>query len=173
MASGRRGLIFKIDGVQQLRSLSRDLKQQADGKRVNRQLVTELRRAVRPMARAAKAGALTLPSKEQNLRRGRPSLRAELSRAVSTQIKTTGKRAGVRVFVNPKRMPDGKKSLARYMEGVPGWQRWRHPVFGHDVWVRQQPHPFFTSATRPAEREARQAVNNVIDKMKRDLEHGA
>lgn len=161
-----------ITGVTEVKDLARELRKHADGKEIRKMMIKEFRRAIKPMAKAAKTGALELPSKGENARRGRPSLRLELSKAVSTQIKLSGRSAGVRVFVNPKRMPEGKKSLAKHVEGTPGWQIWRHPVFGHDVWVTQEPHPFFTTATRPAEPAAQRAIKNVVDQIQRDLEHG-
>lgn len=166
-----RGQQVRVIGTDELRRLARDLRDEAQGKERLRELTRELRRAARPLAKAAKAAALANPSKGWNAAHGRPSLRAEMSRAVSITAKTKGKRAGVRVYVNPKRMPSGHKALPKYVEGTVGWTRWRHPVFGNEnVWVQERAHPFFTRAVTPGERNAQRACERVIDRMIRDLE---
>lgn len=165
--------VVRVHGTDELRSLADQLREQADGRKRLRQLTTELRRAAKPLATAVKSSVLTIPSNEWNARHGRESLRRNIAKAVTVKVGTRGrKNTGVRVFINPKKMPDGRKGLVKHIEGTPGWTRWRHPVFGRDVWVNQGQNPFFTDAVRPGERLAVEAVDNVLQRVKRDLENG-
>lgn len=161
----------QVYGQSELRDLARDLRRQADGRRRVRELGKELRQAAKPLNVKAKQAARALPSKNQNARRGTPSLRRQIARAVSTNVRLSGNRAGVKVFIDGKKMPPGKRTLHKYVEATPGWTRWRHPVFGNtDKWVTQRSHPFFTRATASAEARAREAVRDVLNRVADDLE---
>lgn len=87
-------------------------------------------------------------------------------------VRLTGTRAGVRVYIDGRKMPSGKRTLPKYVEGVPKWTKWRHPVFGNrDAWVSQRSTPFFARATSTAEHSVKSAVDSVIDRTVKDLEH--
>lgn len=162
---------ISISGGAQLRRLSRDLRREADGKQRTAQLRKELRAVARPLVPVVKASIMSIPSKGQSARAGRTPLRRMLARSVTVQVKT-GKTPIVSVFMNPRKMPDGMKSLPMYMEGSDGYTRWRKPTFGHDPWKTQRPNPYFTRAVRPAEAGARQAATRVLEKTAARLEHG-
>jgi len=112
-----------------LRKLARQLRTVGDAKAIRRDLTKGLRAAARPAQQEAKAAALALPSK----RPGSTGLRRQIAAATGTQVRTTGRNAGVKIRVSKKRMGD-KARLPRLMnKGT-----WRHPVFGNrEVWVTQ------------------------------------
>ena len=86
-------------------------------------------------------------------------------------VRTTGRTAGVRVLVDPKKMPDGQKALPEAMEGT---KRWRHPVFRSErnpdpPWVTQEPHPYFFKVVDRLGPASRLAVNRVLDGITKDI----
>ncbi len=162
--------ILRVEGLHELEALRRDLLQQAEGRQRTLQLRRELRDAARPMLLKVRSSILSTRSKNQNARRGRPSLRAEIAKAATLEVRTT-RHPSVSVFINPRKMPDGKKALPEYYEGSPPYTRWRHPLFkNRDFWYMIQPKPYFTDEVRDAELRASKAVQTVIDKTARDLE---
>lgn len=158
------------DGAEKLRSLSKDLRRQADGKDRAKVLRRELREVAKPFVPKLRSAIRALPSHGESARRGRMSLRAQLARSVTLQIRTSGRRAGVSVFMNPRKMPTGMKALPMYMEATPGYTRWRHPDFGHDPWMTQRPHPYFTRATGSVDQMVGRAANRVVEATATDLE---
>jgi hypothetical protein len=161
---------------QQLAALTRTLRQTAEGKELLKQLRKDLRRQAQPMVPAVRSSIRGLPSRGESRRRGRKSLRAEMARAVTLQVKTSGRGAGISVFMSPKKMPDGKKGLPGYFERIPGKERLRHPVFGNrEVWVQAQnvpPGGYFTRTVRPAEARVRAAIETTVNDLVRRIEDG-
>lgn len=156
--------------AEDLTRLARDLKGQADGRELTKRLRKELRVAAQPLVPAIRASIAAIPSKGHPARGGRPSLRVLMARSVTVQVKT-GKWAAVRVFMNPKRMPNGTKSLPGYFEGITGKGVLRHPVFGHrDRWASQLPRPYFSQGTQGAENDARAAAQRVMDDVASHIE---
>ncbi|MBT2213458.1 hypothetical protein [Actinomadura sp. NEAU-AAG7] len=157
-----------------LRALSRLLRRQADGKDRLKAMRAELRTAAAPMVPAVRSAIRAIPNSSTTQRsragRRRPTMRASLARAVTLQVRTGGKRAGVALFMNPRKMPDGLKAMPAYFEGTPGYQRFRHPVFGADVWVTQRPHPYFTRTVRSADRQLTRVVDEIIERIRREVE---
>ena len=154
-----------LRGGGQLRQISRDLRRAGDGQ-VTRAFRRELRAAAAPLVPVVRQAALGIPVKGTA---GPAGLRRRLAKATRLRVKTVGKGASVQILVDPRRMPSGEKALPQYMEGLPGHSRWRHPVFGHDVWVQQDSHPFFFPALRPLGLRSRVAVNRVIGSITADI----
>lgn len=169
-----RGTSVSVVGADELRALSRALRRQANGRELQKQLRAELREAAKPLVPAVRSAIRSMPSKDESRRRGRPSLRRQMARSVTVQVKTGGRNAGVSVFMSPKKMPDGKKSLPSYFELRPGYLRLRHPVFGNaEVWVTQRVpvQGYFTRSVHPeGERRAVRAVNAVMERMALQIE---
>jgi hypothetical protein len=162
--------VLRVEGLHELEALRRDLLQQADGRERTLALRRELREAARPMLLKVRSSILSTRSKNQNARRGRPSLRMEISKAATLEVRTA-RHPSVSVFINPRKMPDGKKALPEYYEGSPPYTRWRHPLFNNrDYWYMIQPKPYFTDEVRDAEIRASKACQTVIDQTARDLE---
>lgn len=159
----------------QLRMLSRDLRRIAGGKERAKVLRKELREIAKPIVPLVRAAIRAIPSKGQSAarRRPKPSLRRLLARSVTLQVRPTGRRAGVSVFMNPRRMPDGTKSLASYFEGTPRYSRLRHPVMGNrQVWVNQRAHPYFSRTVGASQAQAKAAMDRVVEATIREVESG-
>lgn len=154
-------------GSPQYFAFVRELKNAEGGKIVLRKLGKEFRSQGRPILQSVKKAALGTPSKGQNARRGRPSLRRSISKAAVLQVRVR-KDAVMVVKIAGKKMPSGMQGLPPYIEGRNA--RLRHPTFGHDPWVRQAPHPFFYGAVEPYRPKLEQGVNNVLNEIAAELE---
>jgi len=164
-----------IDGGR-LKVLAKELKQQAEGKQLRKDLVKELRTEGNRVRDRVRAAWLSAPSEGHGTasaaREALPDLRKLLAKATRTQVRLTGKEAGVRVRTDGRKMPNRMRGLPRIVEGLghavdgrPG--RWRHPVFGNpDVWVSQRPFPRFYAAVRASDdMQERQACERAVEAM--------
>lgn len=164
--------LVQVD-ASRLRALSRDLRSAADGKARRKTTMRELKGALNPLVADVRGAIMRIPSRGESARRGRRPLRAELSRSVSKQVRLSGRKAGVSVFMNPRKMPHGKKAIPQYMEAVPGYTRWRHPVYGprgSEPYVSQSAHPYFSHILPAAQARGRAAVARIVERTARDLE---
>lgn len=159
--------MFKIQvtGAQDLKRLSRQLREAGNPKQVRRDLTKGLRAGAKPAVVAVKAAALALPDKPGN---ASPGLRKELAAATSIQVRTAGNSAGVRVRISRARMGD-RAALAK----VTNKGRWRHPVYGNrSAWVTQTSRRgWFDAATRSAAPAVRRSLKKVLDDIERKLKH--
>ena len=157
-----------------LRKLSKDLRKHADGKRLVKELRTELRKAAKPFVPAVRSAIAALPSKGYNAAHGRTTLRRRMQKATKLQAKTGGKDAGVVVRVEHTAMPPGQGNLPAYVEGEPGYTKWRRPAWGRkdQAWHDQASHPFFYRTVRPAEEQALRAAQGVVERIAREIESG-
>lgn len=147
-----------------LRRITRELRKM-NQKEILKRFRKELRAVAVPLVPVVRTSIKNIPSKRAFAATG---LRGQLSRATRVEIKTAGRSAGVAIRVDGRKMPTHMKALPAYMEGRK--KPWRHPVFGHDVWVAQQPpHPYFYSALRVAGPAAGAAVDRVIRGITRDV----
>lgn len=155
----------------ELKRISRELREM-NNKELKKRFSKELRTAAKPMVPAVRAAIRRIPSKQPYRADG---LRGRLSRATKLEVRTTGRDAGVRIRVDGRKMPDKQGSLPRLVEGegvLRGRRvdtRWRHPVFGRDVWVQQPPKPFFYKTVRSLGLRSRRNVNRVLDQISRDI----
>src|SRR4051812_17811530 len=147
--AGRR--LLSVEGADRLRDLSRDLRKHEDGTALRRRMVGELKKGANEVVRAERAAVLALPSKEQNARRGRRSLRRSVATATVSTVRTVAKDPRVSVRIDPSRMPEGRRTLPAYMNAEPRFTRWRHPVFGTRTFVTQRATPWFYATARPME----------------------
>lgn len=148
-------------------ALIRQLRSSGDGKLILRKLTKEFRAQGKPILNSVKQGALGTPSKGQNARRGRPSLRRSLSKAAVLQVKAQ-KDAVMVVKIAGKKMPKGMAGLPPYIDGTNA--RLRHPTFGHDPWVRQTPKPFFWKAVEPYRPRIAAGMDGVLNEIAKELE---
>lgn len=154
-------LVVRASGAD-LRRISKQLRAQND-KELAKQFRRELRAVAGPFVPAVRSSIMAIPVKGTKS----TGLRGRLSKAVTLRVRTSGKDAQVSILMSTARMPSGQKSLPAGMEGT---KRWRHPVFGDpDVWVQQDPHPYFFPVVRPMGTAARGAVNRVVSKITRQI----
>lgn len=146
-----------------LARITRELRKM-DDKEVLKRFRRELRAAARPVVPMVRASIRAIPSSRPYTAAG---LRGRMAASTALEIKTSGRQAAAIVRVDGRKMPAKAKALAAYMEGSK--PRWRHPVYGRDVWVTQPPHPYFYRLMRTAGRGTRAAVNRVMDQISRDI----
>lgn len=151
--------MIEIRGGEELRRITRGLKQLEDGKVLRRHFVKELRAAAKPVVPAVRAAIRAIPSHSRN--RGATRLRSRLSRATTLKVRTSGKQAGIVIRVDGRKMPAGQGSLPALMEG--NKRPWRHPVYDDDVWVKQDAHPYFDVTVRKHAAAGRAAINKVVN----------
>lgn len=155
---------FTVRGGEDLRRISRELRRM-DDKELKKRLSKELRAAARPLVPLVRTAIRAIPSSRAYSADG---LRGQMSKAVRTEVKTTGKQAGVAIRVDGRKMTNKRGALPAYMEGTK--KPWRHPVYGHDVWVVQPQRPYFyKTLRRKAGPLARSAVNRVLDGVSKDI----
>lgn len=115
-----------------LHALTRALRREEDGKALRRDLSREIRNALKPAVEEAKAGILAMPS--AGLFSAEPGLRSSIASQITAQARLTGRMAGASVKAKKRRMPRGFSNAPQRTNRAAGW---RHPVYGHDVWVHQ------------------------------------
>lgn len=163
MPSG--GPTLSID-QQALVNLRKALSREADGKKLKRELATNLRRAVAPAVVDAKTAVKSLPAVQE----GSPPLRDAVAGSIKAQVRFGGKSPGVRVAQGSKGMPRGFAMAGRRLNQAKGW---RHPVFGRDVWVVQRGRQWFEPALKRKQDEYKRAVVAAMNDMAERIARGA
>lgn len=168
---------FEVKDSGDLKKLNKQLRQMADGKAIKKDLTQGLRNVLKPIVPEIRAAYRAAPSMGHDFMargsRGREDLRALLSKATRVEVRLAGRFAGARIRVDGRRMPDRMKSLPRYWEGEDSGSkgRWRHPIYGdRTTWVQQQPRPRFYDIVQRHEARANQAVEQLLDQVRRKLE---
>lgn len=158
------GVDFEVKTGGDLARISKELRKVGDGREIRKRLTREIRREAKPLVPIVRNAILSLPTKGKDS----SGLRKRMARAVTLRVRTSGRSAGVTLRVDGRKMPEGEGSLPAYMEGTK--KRWKHPVYGDkDVWVSQQPHPYFYKIVRPYGSRARRAVLRVVASIGRDI----
>lgn len=146
-----------------LRRISRELNRM-DNQEIKKRFRKELRAVATPFVPLVRNSIKSIPSKRPYTAEG---LRGQMAKATRVEVRTVGRDAGVAIRVDGRKMPAKKKALPKGMEGT---KRWRHPVFGNrEVWVTQQPHPYFFRVVRPAGVAGRRATTRVVNSITRDI----
>jgi hypothetical protein len=157
-----------------LREVSKQLRQVADGKALRKELTGGIRDALKPVLAQVKSAYRAGPSRGRRHSKARQkhgSLRVMLAKASRIEVRTSGKMAGARLRVDGRRMPDTFKAIPRYWEGQ--GTRWRHPVFAdRETWVQQEPHPTFYRIVVPQEDRIGTAIDRVLEDVRDKLERG-
>lgn len=146
-----------------LKRISKELRRMND-KEIKKRFTREMRAAAKPIVPAVRTAIRNIPSKRGYSADG---LRGRMAAATKLEVRTVGKDAGVRIRVDGRKMPDKQKALQSYMEGVK--PRWRHPVFGHDVWVQQKSHPYFFRTVDPLAARTQVQLFKAIDQVGKDI----
>lgn len=146
-----------------LRQLAARLRGLENGAQLRKDLVRNLRTAVKPAADKAKQSIRSMPT--HGRRHAGPSLRSAVARKVQIQVRTSGRQAGVRVRTgktpNVRGFIDAPKRLNR--------QSWRHPAFGDtEQWVTQVGKPkWFDAPMQEGKPRYKRAVKDALDKTAR------
>lgn len=70
----------------------------------------------------------------------RSGLRATIAAAVGSSVSTGPDRTNVVFKMKSSQLPPSQRTLGKRWNKPQGW---RHPVYGHDVWVQQLGRPYF------------------------------
>ncbi len=99
-------------------------------KKLYAQLRKAMRDAGRPIVDDVRSEIMRIPSSGKY----RTGVRRSLAAGTSVSIgASSAKSAGIRIKTSPRRLPPGKRKLARKMN----YESWRHPVFARDTGVRR------------------------------------
>lgn len=162
-----------VNGAEQYAGLARRLREQGDG-RLQGRLRSRIRAAARPVEREIRSKALGLRITGQRGGRGRPerdtNLRARTAAAVGTSVTQTG----IRFTVDGARVdPRHGDALVRYLDAdLPGYKRWRYPVFNTGRWAQNRSSGGFFFATIRARRGVFEAaVQSAVDQTAREIDN--
>lgn len=134
------------------------------------QLITPMRREMKLVidegVGLVQNAAMSIPSKGND---PKPSLRAEIAKAVTKVTAFTAKNVSVGIKIPPNKMSTGRGSLPEYMEG--SGRPLRHPVFGHmdQPWVTQESHAFFYNTLAKIQAQMDIAIARVSRKYEDQL----
>ncbi|HEV2778695.1 MAG TPA: hypothetical protein VGX25_04770 [Actinophytocola sp.] len=156
--------MIHLDIRHDLRDLARALKAEEDGKQLRKDLVRNLKQAVDPAVKAAKAAVHAMPSRGH----AGPSLRRDVARRTGVQVKLGGRTVGVKVRTTATKVR-GFTNAPRLLNARKGW---RHPNIGagrrgQPDWVAQRsPRPgWFDDEMRRPEPRYRAAVVKAVEDM--------
>ncbi|UJW32388.1 hypothetical protein L3Q67_00960 [Saccharothrix sp. AJ9571] len=148
---------LEIRGTAEFRATAAKLKQVAGSGELSRLMTRRMREAaapavgeaqqrVRAIATSSTRGGGGQARREHTLARRKKTqaarktafanrgLRNSVARAVKTQVKSSGRTAGVRIRVQSSTLPTDQRKLPLYLNAG----KWRHPVMGNrDRWVTQ------------------------------------
>lgn len=162
---GNAPIFVSIDGAQKLKRLSKELRGapkelrrelRREIKQAGKPVVTDVRRAARAVNVTSTKGGTARPDKSTGLRDA-------VARATGLSITSRG----IRIKISSKRLAKTHApNLAKYLDFAPfgKFRRWRHPVFGKDVWVQQKGQPFFYVTIRKHTKHFRNACFRAMDR---------
>lgn len=154
-------LLVSVD-QQGFAEVFRAIRAETDGKELRKELSANLRNAARPVVTDLKAAAQALPSQGLPHAQGMP-LRQAIARSIGTDLRTTGKAAGIRLRAKATPNVRGFRYAARAMNKG----SFRHRVFGRDVWVTQTGQPrWFDNVTARNREPFRDAVLSAVEDMR-------
>ena len=165
-----------------LRTVGRELRRM-DNAKITAIFRRHLEDAARDYPRKVRLSVLSIPVKGEK----HTGLRARIGQCAEVTSWTTGREAGVSVWINVQRMLPDYKTLPLYMDGAPGpshrsYAKWRHPVYGRPeaeaavrahgrgwTWVTQEAHPYFSRAVEPLGAAAGAALEAALEDVTRQL----
>lgn len=161
---------LRIAGGAQMRKLTQALKEQSNGD-IRREMRRNVRVAAKPVIVDLRRAVMSVEVTSTRHGTARPDTDTDLRRRVAGALTTSVTRTGVRIVVNGRKVGPYGGALSRYLDAdSPRAQRWRHQVFGHDVWTMQQGQPwFFVTIVRHVDtfrRAVLRALDDAIDKLK-------
>jgi hypothetical protein len=153
-----------------LRTIARELRGMDDAK-VTGIFKKALEGAARPYPMRVRLAVLAIPVTGEK----HTGLRARIALCATETSWTTGREAGVSVWMDTRRMLPDYRTLPLYMDAATGprrgYTRWRHPVYGR--WLAGQPnqpaHPYFYRATGPLGAAAGEALRASLEDIKSQL----
>jgi hypothetical protein len=150
---------------QEVIAIGRAMRAEGDGLKLRADLMLSLRAAVQPGVDKVQGKLRAMPSTGVG---PKPAVGSYLASRVKAQVRLSGPAAGVAVRIAKTPKLRSWTNAARVLNRG----RWRHPVFGHDVWVDQSsPIPgFFDDTLAEDKDEYRAAVMKALARMRMRLE---
>ncbi|WP_433232407.1 hypothetical protein ACQP2H_10545 [Micromonospora sp. CA-248260] len=148
-----------------LQALGKALKQEADGKKLRRDLAREMRQALEPAKAEVRSSLMSMQS--GGLPVDGPPLRTTVLKGLKAEARLSGRSTGARLRI--KRTP-GVRGFANAPKRLNRANGWRHKVFGRDVWVQQEGQPgYFDRALKSNAAKYRKAVLEAMEKTARRI----
>jgi len=145
--------------------LGKKMRAEADGKQLRKDLIADIRQAVAPGVSAVQDRLRSIPS--AGTASSGPALGSYLAARVKPQVRLSGRSTGVAIRVGQTPNLRGFTFAAKRLNRA----GWKHPVFGHDVWVHQDsPIQGYFDDTLAADHDKyRAAVLAAVNKMARRI----
>ncbi|MFJ1664799.1 hypothetical protein ACIOK4_00130 [Streptomyces bottropensis] len=117
---------------QNLRNISRALREEEDGKDLRKELTRNMREALKPGAAEAKSNIMSMGSATPH---GGPALKSSIARKIRPEARISGKFPGAKIKAFKTPNVRGFANAAKRTNRSSGW---RHPLFGNrEVWIQQ------------------------------------
>jgi hypothetical protein len=154
--------VLKVDD-KQLAQLIAALRAEGTGEELTRQLIRDLKEVAAPARDAARAAIESYPSHSVR----EPHITAAISRATQVTVHTGGAHPGVGVRVSKSGMPRGFSNAPAAFNAT----KWRHPVFGRNVWRDQVGLPgWFDKTMERFKAAANEAAGRAMDAMAKRID---
>jgi hypothetical protein len=149
-----------------LQDLGRALRSVEDGKQLRKDLMKNLRTALKPAVDQAKSTIRSMPA--TGVRHGGLSLRNEVAKKVTTEIRLSGRSAGARVRAKTTPNVRGFDTAPKRLNRAKGW---RHPLFkNRERWYSQIGIPgWFDRPMQAGKSRYRKAVLDAMDNTAREI----
>lgn len=163
MASSKPRFELTVD-QHALQALRKACLAEEDGKALRKELANNLKDAVHPGVSAVQGKLRAIPSSRAS---GSPALGSYLAARVKPQVRLTGRSTGVAIRIGKTPKLRGFAMAARRLNR----QKWRHRVFGKDVWVEQESpiEGYFDETLQAHKAEYREAVIKALESMARRI----
>lgn len=167
-------MLVETHGAGEFRQLGKRFRQAANGKTVRTALTKRIKAVADDAKRDVQAGYRAMKITAIGKRHGHPppahehALRAGIAKQVKISVRYAGKGAGVRLYVDAAKLPEGQQPIPDHIERRKGW---RHPTYGRrDRWVSQHASPVFEPTTRKYTVKVRAGVVQAVDEALRELQ---
>lgn len=165
---------INTEGEQEFRKVARKLKEAATGKALDTKLRRNIRDTGRPIVFELRAAVMAVQVQSKLMGGGHPHYSRQLRARVASAIRMSVAYKGSRFTVQSTTLGDYGPALVKYLDSeLPGYQRWRHPVFGNTShWEVQRGQPWFFETIRQHTRDFEDACQRAISEVLRDIANG-
>jgi len=155
-----------VDAGQRLQRLSADIRRAGEGG-LQRKMRRNIRAAAQPAVADLRTAVMGVDVTSTRGGVARPDSSTMLRSRIASAIRVSATANRVDIRVNGRLVdPTYGDSLTR---GVTGQGRWRHPVFGRDVWTQQRGVSWFYPTLARHELAFRRAVEQAMAETAREL----
>lgn len=155
-------LVFTVE-QEAMKAVAKALRGEADGKQLRKDLVAEIKQGLLPLREVVRGSILAMPGGLPH--EGQP-LRQTVAEKVVIEVRTGGRATGAGIKAKRKGMPRGFEHAPRRLNA----NKFRHPVFGGEVWVDQIGKPrWFDDPIRQHRGEYRKVVAATLAAMARRI----